>query len=130
MSEQASQTKPSGLTVSVDHLAPCKKLLRVEDLTELSFLHAAVGGLGEPVLVLGSDARLRYANRAAETLFGELYLGLEAATGLGRPGLPEEWWSRDGPDRLEIDGARYDVRGFPVSLDRERLRLLSLVRQA
>jgi PAS domain-containing protein len=114
----------------VSHSGWSYTLLRIEDLTELSFLHTAVAEMAEPVLVLGADARLRYANRAAETLFGELFLGLDAATGLSRAGLPEAWWNRDGPGQLEIDGARYALRSFPVSLEEQPLRLLSLVREA
>jgi PAS domain-containing protein len=106
--------------------------VRVEDLTELSYLHSVIGDLGDPVLVLASDGVLRYANRAAEELFGELYLGLEAATGLARPGLPEEWWTREDPapgPQLEIEGVTYRVSSLGVGLAAERLRLVTLHRE-
>ena len=106
--------------------------VRVEDLTELSYLHSVIRDLGDPVLVLASDGVLRYANRAAEELFGELYLGLEAATGLARPGLPEEWWIREDPPpgpQLEIEGVTYRVSSLGVGLQAERLRLVTLRRE-
>ena len=107
--------------------------VRVEDLTELSYLQAVVRDLGDPVVVLAADGLLRYANRAAEDLFGELYLGLEAAQGLARPGLPEGWWTRDdvpapGPP-LEIEGQTYRVNSLGVGLAAERLRLVTLRRE-
>jgi PAS domain-containing protein len=107
--------------------------VRVEDLTELSYLHSVIQDLGDPVLVLASDGLLRYANRAAEKLFGELYLGLEAAKGLARPELPEGWWTREdlpppGP-QLEIEGVTYRVSSLGVGLQAERLRLVTLRRE-
>jgi PAS domain-containing protein len=116
----------------VEHQGWRYTCVRVEDLTELSYLHSVIRDLGDPVLVLASDGVLRYANRAAQELFGELYLGLEAATGLARPGLPEAWWAcADAPapgPRIDVDGATYRVSSLGVGLPAERLRLVTLRR--
>jgi PAS domain-containing protein len=53
--------------------------LVVIDWNELAYLGAAADASAEPLLVVGGDGRLRYANRAASTLFGEIYPGREAA---------------------------------------------------
>ena len=52
--------------------------LSLEDRTDLFYLEAAIQDLDEPLLVLGADNRLRYANHAAAGIFGELYFGMEA----------------------------------------------------
>jgi len=107
--------------------------VRVEDLSELSYLGVAVRELPDPVLVIGPDGRLQYGNHAAERLFGELYLGLEASVGLTRAGAPEGWWSESlpTPERmLEIEGARYTARVFAVGPTGERVHLVTLRREA
>jgi PAS domain-containing protein len=107
--------------------------VRVEDVTELSYLDSAIRDLADPVLVVASDGLLRYANPAAEEIFGELYLGLEAAQGLARAGLPEAWWAREDPPfpgvQLEIAGASYRLSSVGVGIGAERLRLLTLRRE-
>jgi len=84
-----------------------------EDRTDLADLHAALQQTDEAVLVIGADDRLRYANRAAGRLFGELYPGMEAGA-LESSGLPPRWWSSGEHPAVErrvvIDRASYQVR--------------------
>lgn len=87
--------------------------LRFVDRTDLYYLQTALQAVNEPLVVIGPDDRLCYANRAAERLFGELYFGLEAAAALERAELPERWWDarRSGAEerRVLIGGSPYWV---------------------
>jgi PAS domain-containing protein len=66
--------------------------LTLRDLTEISYLKAALESLDEPHLIVGRDDRLCYANRAAEQLFGQIYFGMHAGEALNEHGLPTGWW--------------------------------------
>jgi PAS domain-containing protein len=102
------------------------------DQTDLFYLHTAFQTIDEPMLVLGADDRLRYANRAAEELFGELYFGMDVQAALNGAGLPERWWmaplSPGRTRRLRIGTAVYDVScaGTQASKDAEAMSILRL----
>jgi len=106
------------------------------DRTDLFYLQAAFQAIDEPLLVIGSDDRLRYANRAAEEVFGELYFGMDASAALKGSGLPERWWSAGASPpsarRLGIGNAVYDVNGVVTraSDEAEALSILRLSREA
>lgn len=87
--------------------------VRLDDATEALYVSTALKTTEEPLLVIGSDDRLRYANRAAEDLFGELCFGMEASSALAGSELAKRWWSIDdtpnGGRRLQIRDATYLV---------------------
>jgi len=87
--------------------------VRLDDSTDLLYLSTALQTTEEPLVVIGSDDRLRYANRAAEDLFGELCFGMEVSSALARSELADRWWSIDdtpnGGRRLQIRDATYLV---------------------
>lgn len=80
-----------------------------EDLIELFYLQAAFDAVDEPLLVLGADERFRYANPAAQRLFGAIHFGMEARAALEPAPLEPGWW-RDGAGgegRLSIGGRAF-----------------------
>ena len=66
----------------------------MEDVTEQHYLKAAFDAIPDAVLVIGSDQRLLYGNRASEGLFGDLYFGMDVAPLLAREPLGKQWWLR------------------------------------
>ncbi|HEX8255864.1 MAG TPA: PAS domain-containing protein [Thermoanaerobaculia bacterium] len=84
----------------------------VNDLSDIAWLGAAAESIPEPLLVVGADARLRYANRAAGNLFDELYVGRDVA-----PLLGGDWWLRGSrTERIEIADRSFDAVATPVRL--------------
>jgi PAS domain-containing protein len=70
----------------------------INDWNDAAYLAAAAESLPDALLVIGSDARLRYANPAAATLFGEVYAGRDAALVFGE----EDWWRAASPTTRQI----------------------------
>lgn len=105
--------------------------LRFVDRTDLYYLQTALQAVNEPLVVIGTDDRLCYANRAAEQLFGELHFGLEAAAVLERRELPERWWDarRSGPQErpVVIDGTSYWVSAV-ATVASDKAEAFSVVR--
>jgi PAS domain-containing protein len=101
------------------------------DRTDLFYLHTALQTIDEPLLVLGADDRLRYTNRAAEELFGELYFGMDVPPALNGAGLPERWWiallAPAQTRRLRIRNAVYDVSRV-VAQASEEAEAMSILR--
>ena len=96
---------------SVEHEGGMYAYLILEDITEQHYLKAAFDAVAEPVLIISSEQKLLYANRAAEELFGNLYFATEAA-----PLLGGEWWrssERFDDRRVEIAGQPYDASVVP-----------------
>lgn len=105
--------------------------LRFVDRTGLYYLQTALQAVNEPLVVIGTDDRLCYANRAAERLFGELHFGLEAAAVFERAELPERWWDarRSGPQErpVVIGGTSYWVSAV-ATVAADKAEALSIVR--
>jgi diguanylate cyclase (GGDEF)-like protein len=78
----------------VEHEGGSYAYVVIEDVTEPHYLKAAFDAIPDAVLVIGSNQRLLYANRAAEQLVGDLYFGMDVEPVLGRPGLERQWWLR------------------------------------
>jgi PAS domain-containing protein len=74
--------------------------LRFRDQTDLFYLSAAFDG-DDALLIFGPDRRVRYANRAAGELLGQLYHGMDADAAL-RPlnGDGADTW--EGERRVEV----------------------------
>ncbi|HEY0160831.1 MAG TPA: diguanylate cyclase [Thermoanaerobaculia bacterium] len=79
---------------TVEHDGGSYAYVVIEDVTEQHYLKAAFDAIPDAVLVIGSDQRLLYANRAAEQLFGDLYFGMDVDPLLSRPTLAAQWWLR------------------------------------
>jgi hypothetical protein len=87
----------------------------LHDLIDLFYLKAALDGTEEPLMLIGKDERLRYFNRAASRLLGELYFGQEAVGVLG-PVLGGAWRGARprGTSRVEIRGRPYSAIAVEV----------------
>ncbi|HEX8618755.1 MAG TPA: diguanylate cyclase [Thermoanaerobaculia bacterium] len=79
---------------TVEHDGGSYAYVVIEDVTEQHYLKAAFDAIPDAVLVIGSDQRLLYGNRAAEQLVGDLYFGMAVEPLLDRPGLGKQWWLR------------------------------------
>ncbi|HET7712181.1 MAG TPA: response regulator, partial [Thermoanaerobaculia bacterium] len=58
---------------TVEHEGVGYAYLVIEDVTEQHYLKAAFDAVEDAVLIIGSEQRLLYANRSAESLFGNVY---------------------------------------------------------
>jgi diguanylate cyclase (GGDEF)-like protein len=79
---------------TVEHEGGSYAYVVIEDVTEQHYLKAAFDAIPDAVLVIGSDQRLLYGNRAAEQAFGDLYFGMDVEPLLARPALGRQWWLR------------------------------------
>jgi diguanylate cyclase (GGDEF)-like protein len=96
---------------SVEHEGGTYVYLILEDVTEQHYLKAAFDAVPDPLLIVSSQRKLLYGNRAAEELFGNLYFGMEAA-----PILGDGWWRRSerfDNYRVEIRNQPYDASAVP-----------------
>ena len=85
-----------------------------QEITDLYYLQSAFDTVEDPIAVVGTDARLHYANRPARELFGDLYFGMpvEAAPDFAAivrepSGVSE---TEDEAGYQSIAGQPYDVR--------------------
>lgn len=79
---------------SVEHAEQSYAYVILEDVTEQHYLKAAFDAVPDPLLIVSSQQKLLYGNRAAEELFGSLYFGADVTALLDQPSLGERWWSR------------------------------------
>lgn len=104
--------------------------ITLEDRTDLAYLSAASEASDDAVLVIGTDERLRFANRAARDVFGELHFGMltsEAWRGLsGAAALLETTW--EGDRVIQVGARALEVRQSRLRLDggSEVVRMMTL----
>jgi diguanylate cyclase (GGDEF)-like protein len=91
-----------------------------QELTELYYLQAGFDVIDDPLIVIGSDLRLRYSNRTAREVFGELHFGMhvDATSTLG--GLLEE---RSAPTETDDDRGHQVIEGRPYNVQQLSARL-------
>ena len=100
---------------SVEHAGASYAYLILEDVTEQHYLKAAFDAVPDPLLIISSQQKLLYGNRAAEELFGNLYFGMEVAPLLQQP-PGEKWWSRlerHDERRVVFANHPYDAAAVP-----------------
>lgn len=98
---------------SVEHAGASYAYLILEDVTEQHYLKAAFDAVPDPLLIISSQQKLLYGNRAAEELFGNLYFGMDVAPLLGGE---DRWWSmmeRHDVRRVELAQHPYDATAVP-----------------
>ena len=89
------------------------------ELTDLYYLQSAFDAVDDPLMVVGADSRLHYANRTAGELFGELYFGMNVD-----PASPLGLALQDAsPDSETDDLRRRMIEGRPYDVNRLRARL-------
>jgi PAS domain-containing protein len=82
----------------------------LQDWNDAGYLAAAAASSAQPLLVLGVDARVRYANDAAGAAIADLYTGRDLAPLLG------DWWRAGGTQRVVFDARTFDATSTPVQL--------------
>jgi diguanylate cyclase (GGDEF)-like protein len=90
--------------------------LILDDVTEQHYLKAAFDAVPDPLVILSSQQKLLYANRAAEELFGNLYFGMDAGPVLHQEGEADRWWTRIDrfeEKRVELSSQPYDATAVP-----------------
>lgn len=101
---------------SVEHAGASYAYLILEDVTEQHYLKAAFDAVPDPLLIISSQQKLLYGNRAAEALFGNLYFGAEVEPLLVQEPLGDKWWSRmERHDlrRVEFSNKPFDATAVP-----------------
>jgi hypothetical protein len=76
----------------IDHAGVGYAHVSLHDLSDLYYLQGALDVIDAPYLLLGTDRRILYFNRAADALFGQLYPGVPASGALEPNGVPAGWW--------------------------------------
>jgi diguanylate cyclase (GGDEF)-like protein len=81
-----------------------------QEVTELYHLQTAFDTLEDPLMVIGLDSRLHYANNHARRMFGSLHFGMDVRSVAKLSELLDRIpVDADGRRRLVIDGQPYDV---------------------
>ncbi len=75
---------------SVEHEGASYAYLLIEDVTEQHYLKAAFDAVPDPLLIVNSQQKLLYANRAAEEVFGNLYFGMDMTSVVRTPSQGEQ----------------------------------------
>ena len=99
-----------------EHEGASYAYLILEDVTEQHYLKAAFDAVPDPLLILSSQHKLLYANRAAEELLGDLYFGMDAGPLLHQEEEADRWWTRLDrfeEKRVEISSQPYDATAVP-----------------
>jgi diguanylate cyclase (GGDEF)-like protein len=86
---------------SVDHEGAAYAYLVLEDVTEQNYLKAAFDAVADPVLIISSQRTLLYANRAAESVFDQLYFGADVGHLMTLAPM------------LELEGQTYETHSLP-----------------
>ena len=97
---------------SVEHEGASFAYLVLDDVTEQHYLKAAFDAVPDPLLIISSQQKLLYGNRAAEELFGNLYFGAEVVPLLGA----DRWWTRlerHDLHRVEMKERPYEATAVP-----------------
>jgi diguanylate cyclase (GGDEF)-like protein len=97
---------------SVEHSGASYAYLILEDVTEQHYLKAAFDAVPDPLLILSSQQKLLYGNRAAEEVFGNLYFAMDVEPLLGN----DRWWTRlerHDLQRVEMAGRPYEATAVP-----------------
>jgi PAS domain-containing protein len=76
----------------IEHAGTEYAHVSLHDVSHVYYLQGALELVDAPYLVLGTDRRILYFNRAAESLFGKLYPGIPASGNLEPDGAPTLWW--------------------------------------
>jgi diguanylate cyclase (GGDEF)-like protein len=93
---------------SVEHEGQAYAYLVLDDVTEQNYLKAAFDAVPDPLLIISSQRTLLYANRPAESLFGQLYFGADVSSLVA--GVP---LARKGEVRIDFDGQPYEASTLP-----------------
>jgi diguanylate cyclase (GGDEF)-like protein len=86
-----------------------------QELTELYYLQSAFDAVDDPLVVIGANGLLLYANRTSEQLFGQLHFGMDTAA------VPTLRALTTQPSALPLDSTdtnRCEINGIPYSVNR------------
>src|SRR5258706_11466987 len=59
-----------------EHQGAAYTYIKWQELTDLYYLQSAFDAVDDPLIVIGADLHLYYANRTAREVFGEMYFGM------------------------------------------------------
>lgn len=86
-----------------------------QELTDLYYLQSAFDVVDDPLVVVGEDSRVQYANRTARELFGDLYFGMDVAA---VPAFAAVWEEPSAGPELDDDAGYRMIAGRPYDVHR------------
>ncbi len=108
------------LVYRTEHVGTAYIYVGIQDLTDLYYLDATFNAMEDPLMVIGADNRLLYANKVSEHILGKIFFGMDMTELLKLPGMAKEWWQEKlKPDekwKIEISTKPYEVTKKEVAL--------------
>jgi len=98
-----------------DHLGVGYLYLGWQELTDLYYLQSAFDAIEDPLVIIAADSRLRYANRTARQLFGDLHFGMHVHLAPTLQGVLQEW---QAPTEPEVNQGRQMINRVPYDVAR------------
>ncbi len=87
------ETRIVRISVSlIEHAGGDYAHVSVDNVSDLYYIRGALEAVDAAYLLLDADRRILYFNRAAQSLFGQLYAGMPASGTLEPEGTPAHWW--------------------------------------
>lgn len=107
-------------TYVVQHENASYAYVAIEDVTRQYYLAGAFDAVATPLLLIGADGKLLYANRVAEEVFGALYFGMDVDSVLSVQGMSDGWWRTptrfQTEPRVRFGGQPYQASSVPFRL--------------
>jgi diguanylate cyclase (GGDEF)-like protein len=114
--EVGNETRVANLSFHrTEHAGIGYMYLAWQELTELYYLQSAFDAVNDPLVVIGANGLLKYANRTAKELFGQLYFGMDTAV---VPTLRALTTEQPGRPADSTGTSRYQINGTPYSVSR------------
>jgi diguanylate cyclase (GGDEF)-like protein len=102
-----------------EHRGTAYTYVGLQELTDLYYLRSAFDAIGDPLMVIGSDRQLLYANRATQEVFGAVHFGMDVRSSPAVARVVDDWsryGERAGQVRIRVDDQPYDASGVVARL--------------
>jgi len=101
------------LVYRTEHVGTAYIYVGIQDLTDLYYLDATLNAMEDPLMVIGTDNRLLYANKVSESIVGKIFFGMDMTELLKLPGMTKDWWQEKLQSsekwKIEISKKPYEV---------------------
>lgn len=108
------------LVYRTEHVGTAYIYVGIQDLTDLYYLDATFNAMEDPLMVIGADNRLLYANKISESIVGKIFFGMDMTELLRLPGMTKDWWQEKLMPtekwKIESSNKPYEVTKKEVAL--------------